>query len=167
MHRPRLRRFVDDTGQVRYGGIRRSSASPRLPCDGTPSASVWPSPRQTPGPPCPNPSDRTPPDATMKPVGAPSAWSSPSDIGKKASDGQNPPQGVAPHTCRGVVGADDMHERNRSHSFRHVQPLSIYLPAPRENYFKILNLQPKNFECQNLERNWFHKGTKCSPMIEA
>ena len=36
--------------QVRYGGIRRSSASPRPPCDGTPSASVWPSPRQTSGP---------------------------------------------------------------------------------------------------------------------
>ena len=33
------------TGQVRYGGIRRSSASPRPPCDGTHSASVWPSPR--------------------------------------------------------------------------------------------------------------------------
>ena len=30
--------------QVRYGGIRRSSASPRPPCDGSPSASVWPSP---------------------------------------------------------------------------------------------------------------------------
>ena len=46
------------SGQVRYGGIRRSSASPRPPCDGTPSSSVWPSPRQTPGPPCPYPSDR-------------------------------------------------------------------------------------------------------------
>ena len=38
------------SGQVRYGDIHRSSASPRPPCDGTPSASVWPSPRQTPGP---------------------------------------------------------------------------------------------------------------------
>ena len=28
--------------QVRYGCIRRSSASPRPPCDGTPSSSVWP-----------------------------------------------------------------------------------------------------------------------------
>ena len=70
-------------GQVRYGGIRRSSASPRPPCDGTPSASVWPSPRQTPGPPCPYSPDRTPPDATMKRVDAPSAWSSPSDLGIK------------------------------------------------------------------------------------
>ena len=37
-------------GRVRYGGIRPSIASPRPPCDGTPSSSVWPSPRQTPGP---------------------------------------------------------------------------------------------------------------------
>ena len=48
------------SGQVRHEGIRRSSASPRPPCDGTTSASVWPSPRQTPGPPCPYPSDRPP-----------------------------------------------------------------------------------------------------------
>ena len=47
-------------GQVTYWGIRRSSASPRPPCDGSPSASIWPSPRQTPGPPWPYPSDRTP-----------------------------------------------------------------------------------------------------------
>ena len=46
--------------QVRYGGVRRSSASPRPPCDGTPSSSVWPSPRQTPDPSCPYPSDRPP-----------------------------------------------------------------------------------------------------------
>ena len=52
--------------QVRCGGIQRSSASPRPPCDGTPSSSVWPSPRQTPVPSCPYPSDRTPSDATMK-----------------------------------------------------------------------------------------------------
>ena len=65
--------------QVRYGDKRRSSASPRPFCDGSLSASIWPSPRQTLGPPCPNPSDRAPPDATMKRVDAPSAWSSPSD----------------------------------------------------------------------------------------
>ena len=40
-------------GEIRYGGIRQSSSSPRPPCDGTPSASVCPSPRQTPGPSCP------------------------------------------------------------------------------------------------------------------
>ena len=56
---------------ISYGGIRRSSASPHPSCDGTPSASVWPSPRQTPGPPCPHPSDRTPPHATTKRVNAP------------------------------------------------------------------------------------------------
>ena len=52
------------SGQVRYGDLRRSSASPRPPCDGTPSTTVWPSPRQTPGPSWPYPSDRTPPDAS-------------------------------------------------------------------------------------------------------
>ena len=72
--------FVGRSGQVRYGGIRRSNASPRPPCDGTPSASVWPSPRQTPGPPRPHPSDRTPPYATTKRVGAPLAWTSSSDL---------------------------------------------------------------------------------------
>ena len=93
---------------VRYGGIRRSSASPRPPCNGTPSASVWPSPRQTPGPPCPHPTDRTPPDATIKRVGAPSAWTSPSDLDRKESDGRDSPQGVAPHAHRGVVGAHEL-----------------------------------------------------------
>ena len=34
--------------------------------DLNPSASVWPSSKQTPGLPCPYPSDRTPPDASMK-----------------------------------------------------------------------------------------------------
>ena len=48
------------SGQVRCGDKRRSSASPRPPCDGTPSSSVWPSPRQTPGSSCPYPSDRPP-----------------------------------------------------------------------------------------------------------
>ena len=33
----------------------------------------------------------------MKPVDAPSAWSSHSDLDKKESDGRDPPQGVAPH----------------------------------------------------------------------
>ena len=54
------------SSHVRYGAIRRCSASPRSPCDGTPSASIWPSPRQTPGPSCPYPSDRTTPDAIIK-----------------------------------------------------------------------------------------------------
>ena len=49
--------------KVRYGGIRRSSASPRplkSTVTGTPRTSVWPSPRQTPGPSWPHPSDRPP-----------------------------------------------------------------------------------------------------------
>ena len=65
---------------TRCGDIRRSSASPRPHCVGTPSASVWPSPRQTPGLLWPYPSDRTPLDASMKPVGALSAWSKHSDL---------------------------------------------------------------------------------------
>ena len=100
--------IVPGIHQFRYEGIRRSSASPRPPCDGTSSASVWPSPRQTPGPPCPHPSDRTSPDATMKRVGAPSTWISPSDLDKKESDGRHPPQGVAPHAHKGVVGAPEL-----------------------------------------------------------
>ena len=57
--------------RVRYGGIRRSSASPLPPCDSTTSASVWPSPRQTPGPSCPCPSDEPPRAATTKHAVAP------------------------------------------------------------------------------------------------
>ena len=45
-----------------------------------------------------------PPDAIREPVDAPSAWSSPSDLGKTESDGRNSPQGVAPHANRGVAG---------------------------------------------------------------
>ena len=41
----------------------------------------------------------------MKPVDAPSVWSRPSDLDKKESDGRDPPQRVAPHAHRGVVGA--------------------------------------------------------------
>ena len=74
--------------EVRYGGIRRGSASPRPPCDGTPSASVsrWSILQADARPAMPYPSDGTPPDATMKRVGAPSAWTSPSDLDKKESD---------------------------------------------------------------------------------
>ena len=49
------------------------------------------------GPSCPYPSDRSPSDATMKPVAVSSAWTRPSDLGKNESDGRDPPQGVAPH----------------------------------------------------------------------
>ena len=45
--------------KVRYRDIRRSSGSPRPPCDGIPPASVWPSSRQTTGLPCSYPADRT------------------------------------------------------------------------------------------------------------
>ena len=50
------------------------------------SPSVCPSPRQIPGPPRPYPSDRTPPDATMKPVDALSAWSGHSDLDEEEFD---------------------------------------------------------------------------------
>ena len=56
------------SGQVRYGGIRRSSASPCPPYDGTPSASVWVSPRQTPGPSCPLLYYRLNPNPSLKAV---------------------------------------------------------------------------------------------------
>ena len=41
----------------------------------------------------------------MKRVDAPSAWPSLSDLDKQESGGRDPPQGVAPHAPRGVVGA--------------------------------------------------------------
>ena len=56
---------------------------------------------------CPYPSDRTPPDATMKHVGAPSAWSRPSDLDKKESDGRDSPQEVVPHAHRCLVCAPE------------------------------------------------------------
>ena len=37
----------------------------------------------------------------------PSVWSSPSDLDKRESGGRDSPQGVAPHSQRGVVGAQD------------------------------------------------------------
>ena len=45
---------------VRCRNIRQISASSRPLCDGTSSACVWPSPRQTPGPSYPYSSGRTP-----------------------------------------------------------------------------------------------------------
>ena len=36
--------------------------------------------------------------------GRPSAWSNPSDLDEKESDGRDTPQGVAPHAHRTVVG---------------------------------------------------------------
>ena len=47
----------------------------------------------------------------MKHLDAPSAWSSPSDLDKKESDGRDLPQRVAPHAHRGVVGAPELPNR--------------------------------------------------------
>ena len=44
----------------------------------------------------------------LKHVYVPSAWSSPSDLEKKEADGQDPPQGVAPHAHRGAVGTHEL-----------------------------------------------------------
>ena len=41
----------------------------------------------------------------MKRVGAPTSWTSPTDLDKKESDGRDPPQGVMRHAHRAVVGA--------------------------------------------------------------
>ena len=68
-------------------------------------ASIGQLPRLTPGLPCPYSPDRTPPDTTMKSVDVLLAWSSNLDIDKKASSGWDPPEGVAPHAHRGIVGA--------------------------------------------------------------
>ena len=87
-------------GQVRCGGKRWRSTSPRPPCDETASVSVGPSPRQTPGPPCPYPSDSPPPDATTKHAVGPSTCSTPSDHDKTKTDGRDPPQAIHVWTCR-------------------------------------------------------------------
>ena len=58
----------------------------------------------------------------MKRVDAPSAWSSPSDLDKKESDGRDPPQGVAPHAHRDVVGA---HEVSVTHNYTKCSPLLL------------------------------------------
>ena len=54
------------------------------------------------------PEDGSLTNVTMKFVGAPSAWSSHPDIGKKESAGRDPPQRFAPHAHRGVVGAHEL-----------------------------------------------------------
>ena len=69
---------------------------------------VWPSPRQTPCPLCPYPSDRPPHVATIKAVDAASAWSSLLDLDKKDSMGGIFCKEVAPHAHRSVVGAHDL-----------------------------------------------------------
>ena len=56
MHSFHFKCITQTSGQI--WGQRRNSASPRPPCDGTPSSPVRPSPRQTPGPSRPYPSGR-------------------------------------------------------------------------------------------------------------
>ena len=103
------------TDQVRCRG--RGSASPRPRCDGTPSASVWSSPRQTPGPPCPYPSDRPPHDATMMHTGGPSAWSNP-----QISTRQDPMHGIlSRRSCHmPVKGVDNPEIDNTGQIFIYV-----------------------------------------------
>ena len=104
--------LVERSGQVKYGGIRRSSAWPHPPCDGALFASVWSSPWQTPGRPCPYLSERTSSDAIMKSVDASSAWSSPLDLDKKASGGRDHPEGHMPNEVQLTVtnNAGDLSE---------------------------------------------------------
>ena len=81
------------SGQVMYGDIRGSSASTlRRYSFGLRLAIAQADAR----PARPYPSNRTPTDAKMKPVDIPSAWSSPTDLGKKESEGRDPPPRVAP-----------------------------------------------------------------------
>ena len=84
--------------QVRYGGIRRSSASAHPLCDNNPSASVWLATRQTPGPLCPYPSDRTPPDATTKHADVP--WHGPTT---RISTRKNPMGGILRSVSRHML----------------------------------------------------------------
>ena len=51
---------------------------------------------------------KIPPDATMKPVNAPSSCSNHKDPDKTDTNGPYYPQAVAPHAHRCVVGAHDL-----------------------------------------------------------
>ena len=93
------------SGQVRCGG---HTPSLHPPCGGTPSAPVWPSPRRTPGPSGPYPSDGTKPDVTTNQEGSPSAWFISSGYDMTESDGRDSRQGAAAHAQRGVVGAPEL-----------------------------------------------------------
>ena len=61
--------------------------------------------RQTPGPSCPDLSDRPPYDATTEHAGSRSTWSSHSNPDMTGSNGWDHLQGVAPHVRRVVVGS--------------------------------------------------------------
>ena len=62
------------SGQVRYGSLRRNSASLHLLSAGTPGASIWPSTMQMPGP-SPSPWDADQPAAIMRQMVGPLALS--------------------------------------------------------------------------------------------
>ena len=83
--------------QVRYGGIHRTSASPRPPCDDAVAASIYPL--------FPSPSARIPPDTAMNHASDSSTCSSPSHSDKAESNEKNTPWVVAPLARRSV--ADD------------------------------------------------------------
>ena len=88
------------TGRVKHGGIYRSSALRHPPCDGTTSASVWPSSRYTRAPSYPYTSDRTPPVAvTMKHAVGPCARSSP--LPRILTRRQDLMGGILAGRCRG------------------------------------------------------------------
>ena len=80
----------------------------RPPCDGTPSASVWPLPGQSPGWPHQYPSLRPPHDAIRKHAGGPSVWPRPSDEDKTRFDERGPLKEVASKARRSAVGAFEL-----------------------------------------------------------
>ena len=93
-------RSLSLSGQFSVSYIRQSSASPRPPCDGTISlVSVWPSPRQTPGPPGSYSSNSI---EDLKHVVGHMAWSGLSDFDKTESDWREPLYTVETHAHRGV-----------------------------------------------------------------
>ena len=97
---------------------RRSSASPRPPCDGTPSASVWPSPR----PPMPVSFRKDSSWRNHEACGRHSAWTSPSDhLKKEASIGVGVWRRPTPTTIR-----ISLHKTSQAEQY--YPPSTLYSP---------------------------------------
>ena len=90
-HNPEQRVPTSNLRRYSFGlglAIAQADARPAMPVS-LRKASVWPSPRQTPGQSCPHPSDRVPPYATTKRVGAPQHGPAP-----RISTRKNPMGGI-------------------------------------------------------------------------
>ena len=74
----------------------------------------------------------------MKPVDAPSAWSSPSDLDRKESNGRNSPHGVAPHAHRSNFSAQlyTTYSNFTAYWWRHMSSVFIVFNQNRSQSFQ-------------------------------